>query len=157
MGRYCSGLPLHPRFGYQDSSPLHKPCGNVVGITLFQHIPHSLPKKYCGLTEMLPPVSTYAVSSRGFPAVKFLNNLPSDSTINRFHIFWHWFIRHPASPVDQIRVLGIPLPITLFQNSETASADGCWMPSVPLPKPFCRHETPCLFAGMERHVCGWRS
>ena len=101
---------LTPRFGYQYSSPLHKPFRDVVRITLFQHFPHGSPEKYCGLAEVLLPEATYAVASWGFPAVKFLNNLAPNDSVNRFHYARPWFIRHPESPVDQIEVLGMPVP-----------------------------------------------
>ena len=101
---------LTPCFGYQHGPPFHKLCGDVVRITLFQHVPYSSLKEYCSLVEVLPPETTYAIPSRGFPAVKFLNNFPPDTSINGFRHAWRRIIRHPESPFDQIRVSGIPLP-----------------------------------------------
>ena len=130
---------LTPRFGYQDSSPLHKPCRDVVRITLFQHVPHGSLKEYCGLVEVLSPEATCAVSSWSFPAVKFLNNLTPDASVNGFHHVRRRFVRHPVSSVNQIGVLGIPLPFN--PNHALPELENCirrWVLNAisPTPRPL---------------------
>ena len=135
--------------------------GSVLFWSSLQHFPRSPPKKFCSLVVMLPPENTYAITSRGFPAVKFLNYLHPDVSVNGFHHAQRW--ERPTSKESNqancislfsiVSLVSCPVGMMTFSSWIIMLSD---LPHSPILKCSCRAPGWCLFLMVELfnpHYC----
>ena len=147
MGRYCSGLPSHPALDISTVLTFTNHAG-MLSESPSSNISHTAhPRNTVAWRKCFHQKPHMPSCPGAFQLLSFLTTLPQtipsigSTTLS---LGSSDILRAQSTKSGSWGSQSPSTPITLSQNWETASADGRWIPSVPLLVPWCRHDEPCL-------------